>query len=236
MPGRERASPRQSRRSSADKLVGMPTETVYGLAGDAKNPVAVAAIFAAKDRPRFNPLIVHTASLEARAPPRRHPGRRTPPRRRLLAGTADAGCPQARRRRIGRPGHRRRGYRCAAGPGASCRPRPDRGVRRAARRPERQPLGPCQPDDCGPCRRRPRRPRSRSSSTPGRRRSGSNRRSSGSSIVRRSTGRAGFRAPTSRRCWARLSPCQARERRRSLPACSPRTTRRQPRSGSMRGR
>lgn len=40
-------------------VVGIPTETVYGLAGDAKNPEAVAKIFAAKDRPHFDPLIVH---------------------------------------------------------------------------------------------------------------------------------------------------------------------------------
>ncbi len=45
-------------------LVGMPTETVYGLAGDAANPAAVARIFAAKGRPRFNPLISHVASAE----------------------------------------------------------------------------------------------------------------------------------------------------------------------------
>ena len=45
-------------------LVGMPTETVYGLAGDASNPEAVARIFAAKGRPSFNPLISHVASLE----------------------------------------------------------------------------------------------------------------------------------------------------------------------------
>jgi len=41
------------------RLVALPTETVYGLAGDAANDAAVAAIFAAKDRPQFNPLIVH---------------------------------------------------------------------------------------------------------------------------------------------------------------------------------
>jgi L-threonylcarbamoyladenylate synthase len=46
------------------RLVGMPTETVYGLAGDAADPVAVARIFAAKGRPRFNPLISHVASLQ----------------------------------------------------------------------------------------------------------------------------------------------------------------------------
>src|SRR6185437_14231924 len=47
----------------AGKLVGMPTETVYGLAGDATNERAVAEIFADKGRPRFNPLIVHVPGL-----------------------------------------------------------------------------------------------------------------------------------------------------------------------------
>lgn len=42
----------------------MPTETVYGLAGDARNGTAVARIFEAKGRPRFNPLIVHVADME----------------------------------------------------------------------------------------------------------------------------------------------------------------------------
>ncbi|CAA7614673.1 L-threonylcarbamoyladenylate synthase [Magnetospirillum sp. UT-4] len=42
-------------------LVAFPTETVYGLGGDATADRAVAAIFAAKDRPSFNPLIVHVA-------------------------------------------------------------------------------------------------------------------------------------------------------------------------------
>lgn len=46
-------------------LVSFPTETVYGLGGDATNDRAVAAIYAAKDRPNFNPLIVHVPSLAA---------------------------------------------------------------------------------------------------------------------------------------------------------------------------
>lgn len=41
------------------ELVALPTETVYGLAGDAFNPEAVAKIFEAKERPSFDPLIVH---------------------------------------------------------------------------------------------------------------------------------------------------------------------------------
>jgi L-threonylcarbamoyladenylate synthase len=45
-------------------LVAFPTETVYGLGADATNGEAVARIFEAKGRPRFNPLIVHVASLE----------------------------------------------------------------------------------------------------------------------------------------------------------------------------
>ena len=46
-------------------LVILPTETVYGLGADAANPAAVAAIFEAKGRPRFNPLIAHVADLDA---------------------------------------------------------------------------------------------------------------------------------------------------------------------------
>lgn len=45
-------------------VVGIPTETVYGLAADARNPEAVRQIFAAKGRPADNPLIVHIAKLE----------------------------------------------------------------------------------------------------------------------------------------------------------------------------
>jgi len=47
------------------KLVAFGTETVYGLGGDASNALAVAAIFDAKDRPRFNPLICHYPSADA---------------------------------------------------------------------------------------------------------------------------------------------------------------------------
>ncbi|MEO5337603.1 MAG: L-threonylcarbamoyladenylate synthase [Magnetospirillum sp. WYHS-4] len=49
----------------AGRPVAFPTETVYGLGGDATRDSAVAAIFAAKDRPRFNPLIVHLPTKEA---------------------------------------------------------------------------------------------------------------------------------------------------------------------------
>lgn len=51
----------------AGRLVVFPTETVYGLGGDATDAEAVAAIFAAKGRPRFNPLIAHLPDAEAAA-------------------------------------------------------------------------------------------------------------------------------------------------------------------------
>jgi L-threonylcarbamoyladenylate synthase len=46
---------------TAGQLLGLPTETVYGLAADAARPDAVARIFAAKGRPSNHPLIVHVA-------------------------------------------------------------------------------------------------------------------------------------------------------------------------------
>jgi L-threonylcarbamoyladenylate synthase len=49
----------------AGELVAFPTETVYGLGGDATSDRAVAAIFAAKGRPRFNPLISHLPNPES---------------------------------------------------------------------------------------------------------------------------------------------------------------------------
>ncbi|HUL07146.1 MAG TPA: L-threonylcarbamoyladenylate synthase [Candidatus Acidoferrum sp.] len=50
---------------TAGELVAFPTETVYGLGGDGTNDRAVARIFEAKGRPRFNPLIVHFADADA---------------------------------------------------------------------------------------------------------------------------------------------------------------------------
>ena len=49
----------------AGGIVAVPTETVYGLAADASDGMAVARIYAAKGRPAFNPLIVHVADLAA---------------------------------------------------------------------------------------------------------------------------------------------------------------------------
>ena len=45
------------------RCVAIPTETVYGLAADARDGAAVAGIYQAKGRPSFNPLIVHVADL-----------------------------------------------------------------------------------------------------------------------------------------------------------------------------
>lgn len=49
------------------RLVSFPTETVYGLGGDATSDRAVAAIFAAKGRPQFNPLIIHVLDIDRAA-------------------------------------------------------------------------------------------------------------------------------------------------------------------------
>ncbi len=46
------------------KMVAFPTETVYGLGANALNPLAVAKIFQLKERPSFDPLIVHIASMD----------------------------------------------------------------------------------------------------------------------------------------------------------------------------
>jgi len=50
---------------AAGRLVAFPTETVYGLGADATNDHAVATLYAAKERPTFNPLIAHVADLAA---------------------------------------------------------------------------------------------------------------------------------------------------------------------------
>ena len=96
-------------------LVAFPTETVYGLGGDATNERAVAAIFEAKGRPRFNPLISHVLGPdEAKRLVRwNDDGRQA--RRALLAGTAHPGAAArkglARSRCWRRPGSTR--WRCA---------------------------------------------------------------------------------------------------------------------------
>ncbi len=49
---------------TADELVAIPTETVYGLAGNALHEAAVCKIYAAKNRPAFNPLILHISGID----------------------------------------------------------------------------------------------------------------------------------------------------------------------------
>ncbi|TVQ77991.1 MAG: threonylcarbamoyl-AMP synthase [Phycisphaeraceae bacterium] len=53
---------------NAGECIGIPTETVYGLAADATNPAAVARVFALKQRPAHNPLIVHVADADMARP------------------------------------------------------------------------------------------------------------------------------------------------------------------------
>lgn len=53
---------------AAGGVVGIPTETVYGLAADARNKAAVHSIFEAKGRPQDNPLIVHISAIEQLTP------------------------------------------------------------------------------------------------------------------------------------------------------------------------
>lgn len=65
MPLGDEAIAEAARLVLAGQPVAVPTETVYGLAADATNAEAVARIYAAKGRPRFNPLIVHVPDLEA---------------------------------------------------------------------------------------------------------------------------------------------------------------------------
>lgn len=60
----EKAAERAGELLRAGEVVGIPTETVYGLAANAFDEVAVAKIFKAKGRPQDNPLIVHIAAFE----------------------------------------------------------------------------------------------------------------------------------------------------------------------------
>ena len=62
--GRKKAVARAVDLLRNGEVVALPTETVYGLAADALKPIAVAKILEAKDRPRFDPLIVHLPSRD----------------------------------------------------------------------------------------------------------------------------------------------------------------------------
>ena len=80
----------------AGEVVAIPTETVYGLAGDAANGRAVARIFEAKGRPRFNPLIAHVSVAGDGRADRAVRSAVAEARRRVLAGAADAGAAASR--------------------------------------------------------------------------------------------------------------------------------------------
>ncbi|MGB6237522.1 MAG: L-threonylcarbamoyladenylate synthase [Bradyrhizobium sp.] len=65
LPASEAATALAARYLKEGGLVAFPTETVYGLGADAAQAAAVAAIYEAKGRPSFNPLIAHVADLKA---------------------------------------------------------------------------------------------------------------------------------------------------------------------------
>jgi L-threonylcarbamoyladenylate synthase len=67
LPFGEQAIEEGAEHVRAGQVVAVSTETVYGLAGDATSDHAVAAIYAAKGRPSFNPLIIHVSDLEMAA-------------------------------------------------------------------------------------------------------------------------------------------------------------------------
>ena len=63
VPATAEAIKEAARALARGDIVAFPTETVYGLGANALDGSAVAKIFAAKERPRFNPLIVHVPGL-----------------------------------------------------------------------------------------------------------------------------------------------------------------------------
>ena len=218
-------------------LVAFPTETVYGLGADATNGEAIARLYAAKGRPRFNPLIAHVTSAAAAFAFARFsfrakklaeafwPGPLT-----LVLPKAD-GCPVSE---LATAGLDSIAVRVPAHPVA-------RDLLKAFGKPVVAPSanqsGHVSPTTAAACARRPRWPRR---SHPRRRRrpmSASSRPSCRASTCRRCCDRAGCRARTSSACSAtRCSTSNTRcpTKRRSRPACWPRTTRRARRCGSMR--
>lgn len=63
LPATDETIARAADALAAGRIVAFPTETVYGLGANARDSSAVAQIFAAKERPRFNPLIVHVPDI-----------------------------------------------------------------------------------------------------------------------------------------------------------------------------
>ncbi len=132
-------------------LVAFGTETVYGLGADATDPRAVAAVFEAKGRPRFNPLICHYpdaaaafAQVAANPIARRARGG-------VLAGAADLGAAARGRVRGGAADGGRAGYAGGTGAGPSGGAGAARRRRAAGRRALGQPLGSGQSDHGTAC-------------------------------------------------------------------------------------
>ena len=128
-------------------LVGMPTETVYGLAADANNAAAVARLYAAKGRPRFNPLIAHVSGIAMAKTLVAWPD--------LADELAAAFWPGPLTLVLPKLGGAPICDLANAGLDSVAIRSP--GLRRPARRPERQPVRRRQPDHGAPCQRRPRR-------------------------------------------------------------------------------
>ncbi len=68
LPFSEQSAGKAAEIMAAGGIVGIPTETVYGLAADARNEAAVRSIFQAKGRPQDNPLIVHISNIKQLPP------------------------------------------------------------------------------------------------------------------------------------------------------------------------
>ena len=64
VPATQEAIRQAAQALARGEIVAFPTETVYGLGANALDARAVAKVFAAKERPRFNPLIVHVPDLD----------------------------------------------------------------------------------------------------------------------------------------------------------------------------
>ena len=135
-------------------LVAFATETVYGLGAVATDERAVAQIYAAKGRPAINPLIVHVARVEqARGCVTDWPAAAETLAARFWPGPLTLVL--GRSGRNPRHRHRRPPDRRGAMPRGKGGPRPDRSLRPAARRPQRQPLQPLVADPGRACPGRP---------------------------------------------------------------------------------
>ena len=142
LPAGSAAAAEAARVLAAGGLVAFPTETVYGLGADATNGQAVARLYEAKGRPRFNPLIAHVADLAAAQALARFDADAERLAARALARTADARAAQSGRLPGRRACHRRPRQHRGARAGPSGRARDPHDFRQAGGRAVRQPLRP----------------------------------------------------------------------------------------------